>query len=1007
MTNSSRKLRRAVHFTLAAFATTVAGPLAMAQTAPASTAPAATVQEVVVTGSRVQTPNEVSISPITSVTALDIEQTGLTHVEDMLNNLPQVVSSQNSSLSISSDGTATVDLRGLGPQRTLALVNGRRLAPGTGGGRNYADINQIPAALIERVDVLTGGASAVYGADAVAGVVNFVLNTHFEGVKFDANYAFYNHHNNDSESQGYLTSFGAPLPPSNVNTGQTKDLSFIAGSNFADGKGNATIYATYLNQGTAIQSQYDYSGCTLNTPNKIVPGAGPRCGGSGTSGHGQFIGLGKVNGATTSTFDLAVDPKTGQLRPFNGSDLYNYGALSYFMRPAERFTGGAFLNYDLTDHNKVYAEVMYAKNTSTAQYGPSGDFFNNFTFDCNNNPLMLAAGGVGTQICTPGNLAAAAASGAAPGTINGYIGRRNVEGGGRIDQYASNAFHVVIGTSGDFAEAWKYDVYGEIGITEWSDRQGNYLSNANINNALNVVTDPSTGQPVCQSVLSGTDTRCVPWNIWVPGGVTPAALNYLSIPLIVQSEAREYVASGYVTGDLGKYGVKLPSAASGLVMSLGSEYRQEKASFNPDMAFQLGLGAGGNGAVQPLAGEFHVWEAFTEFKLPIADEKPGAYSLNAEAGYRYSSYTEGFNTNTYKFGLDWAPIKDVRLRGSYNRAVRAPNIGELYTPAVIGAGGTSDPCWGTAPVFTAAQCANTGVTAAQYGHILVNQAAQINTQVGGNSAIQPEVADTYSYGVLIEPQALPNLKMSIDYYDIKVNDTITSLASSTVLNNCAVSGTASLCSLIHRGPTGSLWLSTENYVATNYQNIGTQSEKGLDYNAAYRLKFQKMGKLTFNFQATQVLKYETQPLPNGAAFDCAGYFGSTCNSNDNPIPKWRHVLTTDWATPWGGLDLVLRWRFIGAMDVDRSSGDPQLAQTYYPGTAHIPTYSYLDLSGAFPIVKGVDLRLGINNLTDKNPPLILNGAFTDCPNLGCNGNTFPGVYDALGRYVYMHVTAQF
>ncbi len=1008
MTNTSHALRSSVRFALAAAASTMAAPAALAQTAPAAPAPAPIVQEVVVTGSRIMVPNEVSISPVTSVTALDVQQTGLTRVEDMLNNLPQVISSQSSSLSISADGTATVDLRGLSPQRTLVLINGRRLTPGNGSGRNYADVNQIPAALIERVDVLTGGASAVYGADAVAGVVNFVMNTHFDGVKLDANYAFDQHHNSDTQAQGYLAAFGAPKPPSNVNAGFTKDLSFIAGSNFADGKGNATVYATYLNQGAAVQSQYDYSGCTLNTPDPIVAGAHPACGGSGTGQYGQFIGNGLVGGHAASIFDLAVDPHTGQLRPFNAAtDLYNYGALSYFLRPSERYTAGAFLNVDVSEHTNVYSEFMYAKNTSTAQYGPSGDFFNPFTYDCVNNPLLTAAGSSATQICSAANLAAAAALGAAPGTINGYIARRNVEGGGRLDNYSSDAFHVVLGIKGSFGDAWSYDAYGEWGITQFSDRQENFLSNANINNALNVVTDPATGQPACASAVAGTDKACVPWNIWVPGGVSAAALKYLSIPLIVQSEAKEYVASGSVTGDLGKYGAKFPTAASGLIVNIGAEYRQEQAAFNPDLASQQGAGAGGNGAIKPLAGEFHVSEVFTELKLPILDEQPGAYQLGAEAGYRYSTYTEGFNTNTYKIGLDWAPIRDVRFRGSYNRAVRAPNIGELYTPAVVGAGGTSDPCWGTAPVFSAAQCANTGVTASEYGHILVNQAAQINTQVGGNANLVPEIADTYSFGVLLEPQAVPNLHVSIDYFDIKVKGTIALLASSTILNNCAVSGTASLCSLIHRGPTGSLWLNTDDYVATIEQNIGSQSTKGIDLKANYRLSTDSLGKFGFSLEGSRTTNFLTQPLPTGAAFDCAGYFGSVCNSNNNPTPKWRHVLTTNWSTPWANLDLTLRWRFIGAMSSDRTSSDPQLAQTYYPGAAHIPTYSYLDVSGAIPLAHGINLRLGINNLLDKNPPLVLNGTFTDCPNLGCNGNTFPGVYDALGRYVYAHLTAQF
>src|SRR6266853_1316875 len=320
MTNPSRNVRNAVRLALAACATTATGPLLYAQTAPAP-APAP-VEEVVITGSRLsQAPNDISISPITSVSQEDIQQTGLIRVEDILGNLPQIGAEQSSGTSISSVGVATVSLRSLGSQRTLVLVDGRRMNPGgsggvSGGNANAADINQIPAALIERADVLTGGASAVYGADAVAGVVNFVLNTHYQGVKMDANYSFNNHKNDNATYLGYLTAFGAQLPQSTANTGQNRDLSILAGANFADGKGNATVYATYLNSSPSVGYQFDHAGCTV-TGGKTAASA-LHCGGSGTSAHGHFI----MSGATFSgtTLSMAIDPATGQMRPFGAAD---------------------------------------------------------------------------------------------------------------------------------------------------------------------------------------------------------------------------------------------------------------------------------------------------------------------------------------------------------------------------------------------------------------------------------------------------------------------------------------------------------------------------------------------------------------------------------------------------------------------------------------------------------------------------------------------------------------
>ncbi|HUO96959.1 MAG TPA: TonB-dependent receptor [Steroidobacteraceae bacterium] len=997
---------------------TAASPLALAQTAPVQTAPAATQEEVVVTGSRIQqSPNDVSISPVTSVTSVDIQQTGLTRAEDLLNNLPQVVAEQGSGLAISSNGTATISLRGLGSNRTLVLVNGRRLNPGGGIGLNFGsvpDINQIPADLIERADVLTGGASAVYGADAVAGVVNFVLNTKYQGVKLDANYSFYNHKNDSAQYLGYLDSAGYPRPPSTVNTGQTKDLSLVAGFNFADDRGNASIYATYMNTQPVAGYQIDHAGCTLNGPSSLPGPSSIVCGGSSTSATGKFQehGLKGTPAKDTTLVNDTVDATTGLMRPFAQKDYYNYGALSYFQRGAERFTAGAFLHFDINDHTNIYSEFMYARNTSTAQYGPSGAFaYVQFKTNCS-NPLFTAQ--EVQVLCDPTNVAENQALYGLtnPGDIMLRIARRNVEGGGRLDNYESNSFKETVGLKGKFGQAWSYDVYGQIGITHFSNNEGNFLGAQQVNLALDVVANPATGgvvgvapgAPVCASRLNGTDPNCVPWNIYQPGGVTADQLTYLTVPSTFSTKTTEYITSGSVTGDLGKYGVKLPTAQSGLVINLGAEYRQETYSFDPDYIYANGFASGGNGAAHPIHGEFHVSELFTEMRLPIVDEKPGFYDLSAEAGYRYSDYTSGFNTNTFKIGLEWAPVQDVRLRGSYNRAIRAPSLSDLYSPPIVGAGGTADPCWGKNPVYTPAQCARTGVTALEYGNIETNPAAQINNVLSGNINLKPETADTYSFGVVWQPQAIRGLVMSLDYYDIKIKDTIQTLSTNTVIANCANTGQASLCGLIHRGADGSLWTDVTDFVDTTEQNIGTVKTAGVDLKTHYRLDAGSTGKFIFDLTGTRVQSFVTQPLPTGGSYDCAGLWGSTCNA---PLPRWRHVLNTTWSTPWAGLDVTARWRYIGHSDVDRSSSNPLLSALYYQSTAHIPAYTYIDLSASMPVTSGVSVRLGVNNLTDKNPPLVLNGTYSDCPNTTCNDNTWAGTYDALGRYIYAHVSAKF
>jgi iron complex outermembrane receptor protein len=360
---NNRKLQFAIRAALATAAATAAVPIALSQTVSTTPAPSPALEEVVVTGSRIQSPNLQSISPITSVTAADITATGLTRTEDILNNLPMVFAGQNSTVSNGADGTATVDLRGLGPQRTLVLVNSRRLGPGAGDGRSFSDINQIPAALIERIDILTGGASAVYGADAVAGVVNFVLNTHFEGIKIDAGYNFFEHNQHNSVAS-VVSAAGDALPDKTVDTGFGKNVSILMGSNFADNRGNATFYATYDTKAPVLQSKYDYSSCVLDATK-----AGKlKCGGSGTSAKNGAGGYFQAYGNSgNALFTNTVDGKTGQFRPFDfANDLYNFGPLNFYQTPNTRWTGGAFLNYQINDHMTAYSEVMFTRNTTSS-----------------------------------------------------------------------------------------------------------------------------------------------------------------------------------------------------------------------------------------------------------------------------------------------------------------------------------------------------------------------------------------------------------------------------------------------------------------------------------------------------------------------------------------------------------------------------------------------------------------------------------------------------------------
>lgn len=1028
-TSRNRNLQSAVHFALAGSALAAAAA-ANAQTAP-STAGAA-VEEVVVTGSRIAlAPNQVSISPVTQVSAADLQQSGVTRVEDMLNQLPQVFAAQGSTVSNGADGTAQVNLRNLGAQRTLVLVNGRRLGPGDPRGNSASDLNQIPTELIDSVELLTGGASSIYGADAVAGVVNFKLNDHFEGVKFVGNYGMFNHHQDNDGLGGTVlanhnavdgTSFGAA--PNNVNTGFTKDLAFIVGMNSEDGKGNATAYATYRNVAGVLQSKYDYSACTFGSGYATYDYGGVQrpgmfdCSGSSTSYPGRFqlyngpAPFSKpqrtiVPGGPAAGYSTVTIGPNGTLVPFSNADRYNYGPINYYQRPDERWMGGVFAHYEFNEHATVYTEMQFMDDRSVSQIAASGSFFGApIQVNCA-NPYLSAT------------MLSAWCGGSTAGNTYLAIGRRNVEGPGRTDDLRHESLRMVVGGKGKINDGWTYDIYGQYASTSLSDTYQDF-SRSRFASALNVVQGPNGAQCANPAaVLQG----CVPWNVFQGGGVTPAAENYLSVPLLNSGVVKQFVVSANVTGDLGRYGVQLPTAKSGFKTNVGLEWRDVNSETIPDLEFQTGDGAGQGAATLPVAGGIISREGFIELNAPLIDDKPGAQTLAFDTAYRYSDYSLGFKTNTYNFGLEWAPVQDVRLRGSWARAVRAPNVGELFAPQTVALDGSIDPCAtrnipGT-PGTSAATCAlgNPGA-GANYGNILSNSAAQYNGFVGGVPTLQPETAITKSFGIGYTPSFLPGFRAQIDWYDINITNVIATTGANTILNYCYSQNL--FCNQIHRDSNGSLWLSSQGYVVDLPSNNSGLEQKGIDFDLSYRMSLGSAGKLNTQFNGTYVISAITTPIEsiNGVSYaqtsyDCAGYYGPNCLT---PTQRWRHTMRMTWQTPWKGADLSLAWRYYGPVKLDALSPNPNIragagdnasliASGLVSNTdAYLSSRSYLDLTGSVNLSDHLNLRIGINNLLDKSPPLI---GTTNLPGTFGNGNTFPQVYDSLGRYLFATITAQF
>jgi iron complex outermembrane recepter protein len=717
------------------------------------------------------------------------------------------------------------------------------------------------------------------------------------------------------------------------------------------------------------------------------------------------------------------------------NDTYNFGPLNYYQTPNVRWTAGSFVNYDINDHMTAYMSFMFTRNESSAQIAPSGDFYQPSFIPCA-DPL-LSKQEVAT-LCTAANLAlqgnpTESYNGVTYPGLNMEIGRRNVEGGNRIAGFVNDSHREVTGLKGDFADSvWTYNVYAQHSQVDSQADNYNYLSNPLLQQSLNVLPGPG-GKPVCggptapfgplvptsiyypynptTTVSYGANSACVPWNIWAPNGVTPQQLAFLSIPLLTEGQVEEYVVDGSVTGDLGKYGLKLPMADQGLQVNIGAEWRSEYSNFQPDLESELGNGGGSGGPAVPISGQFTVKEVFTELRLPIASHQFLADDLSIEGGYRYSKYSEGFTTNTFKMGGEWAPISDVRIRGSYQRAVRAPNIGELYASSAVLLDGSVDPCTGATPSASLAACELSGVKPAQYGNIPGNPAEQYNGFLGGNPNLKPETADTYTYGVVLQPRFVPNLVLSADYFNIKILNVIGPIGGDTILLDCLASvgnpaQAAQFCPLVHRDPSGSLWRTTEGFIDDPTVNEGELFTKGIDLKGSYRLPMANLGSWLFSLEGTRLQSLQTTPIPGFGSYDCVGYFGSTCGAGD---PKWRHVANATWNTPWDGLDINLRWRYIGAVKSEQLSSNAFLSGTPYLPLSQIPGFSYFDLTGTFNLAKNVRLELGVNNLFDKAPPLVTGGDCSTSSPAGanCNGNTFPGVYDAMGRYLFAHITAQF
>jgi outer membrane receptor protein involved in Fe transport len=574
-----------------------------------------------------------------------------------------------------------------------------------------------------------------------------------------------------------------------------------------------------------------------------------------------------------------------------------------------------------------------------------------------------------------------------------FIGRRNVEGGPRRDLLQHESQRFVLGARGAINDRWSYDAFVNFGEVELSETFAKGMSVTKIARALDAVADPVTGEPVCASVLDGTDPDCVPWNIFESGAVTREMTDYVELSGLFPGDTRRLQVTGFISGDLSAYGWVLPAAEDGVRVVLGVEYRDDKLNTEPDAAAQSGDFTGFGREVKPVHGGYDLREFFTEAMVPLVQGKKGAELISLDLGYRYSDYSTGAKAETYKIAGEWMLNSSVRFRGSLQRAVRAGTIHELFRPLGTGVGLSADTCVGAVPISSFEQCQNTGVTAAQYGTITDPSGdgyGWTNGIWGGNPNLEPEESDTVSFGFIFNPEFLPGLSLSVDYFDIEVDKAIEQANAIFIFNQCLATGLAEFCDDIHRDPaTGALWLG-DAYILVPDTNIAFLKTTGIDAIADYDFDIGRMGELQLSLVLTYLDTLASQEHPDAEVMECAGRYNFPC---EDPSHKWGSNFRAVWVTPWNAA-VTLNWRHTGK--VRDLWADP------YP--IDIEAMDYFDLAATWDITDGITLRLGINNLLDEDPP-VLGSFYTSGGN--SNGNTAPGTYDALGRYLFTGMSMKF
>ena len=948
MTSSTRK-RTIARLLVGTAAAGAIGTPAFAQDSDTLASASTTQPAIVVTGTRITNPNLEQSSPIQVIGQDEIDYRQATNAEELIGDLPGIAPGINSSVNNGSNGTASLNLRNLGTNRNLVLLDGSRLVPSTLGA--VTDLNIIPVALVERVEVITGGASSVYGADAISGVANFVMRQDFEGL--------------EAAITAGITERG---------DGERIRGDITLGANFDDGRGNAVLSIGYQQVDDVLQSN------RLVSQNATFGGTAL---GSPTS----------VPTTINSTQQLAPDGQS-LIAPYS---TFNFAPFNYFQTPLDRYNIFASANYEVTPGIEVYTRAMFTRSEVNLQVAPSGLFTQGFQLPLNNpfltdtirqqicaDPLV----GIDPATCTAAGLAAGPNDPAylAPTVV---IDRRLVEAGPRRTENVTNQFQVWAGVRGDLSPTLSYDVSATYGESRRTSTNINFGLRSRVQQAL-LASSPTA----CDDPSNG----CFPINLFGGGNGTnidPQAIAFFNQPASSTVDTSLTVVNAALNGTFGETGFFTETPIG---FAVGVEYRDYTAGQVADVPSATQAEVMGSGAPTPtFNGGYDVIEAFAELIVPIVEDVPGFYSLQAEGGIRVSDYSNTGTSVTWKAGGSWEPFEGFRIRGIYSVSVRSPNIAELFLPTIIGLTALPvDPCQGANPVGNAtltAICIAQGAPPATIGIIPAPAAAQANANTGGNPNLDVEQADSITIGLVATPPQVPGLVVSVDYFNIKITDAVSSPTTGDILlpcfgpNNDGNGSDPAACASIQRNPiNGGLNGGAETPgIALPLSNLGILETSGIDFRVNYTLPV-SFGSINWDLNGTWTDEVKLQATPSAINRECVGLYSTNCD----PInPEWAFNLRTTVSID-DLVDISLLWRWIDGVEYEfRGAGFGFLDESEAFDDA-----SYFDLTIRSNVSENFDVALSIFNLLDRDPPRT--SSFIGTPSFN-SGETYPSTYDALGR----------